>query len=246
MPLTEEDLKQIGGLITQTMAEATKAQGETMQKEIAKQVNGAMAKHKASAGENLTPEQVQEKIESALAEAEKKRQEQQTTQQQQGKGGQPDAQSTAQLNELKQANADLLKKVQNMEDKAKREEQARLHAEEKSALTQALQAAKVRGELMAPAIAYLHGDGRPVTRNKGGEIVFNFKGETGAVEELDLGAGVAAWLKTQEGKAFLPPVDVGGGGDGRRPNAGGGGKGANAGTALSLAEAAQHLNMNGL
>lgn len=239
MPLTDEDLKQIGGLITQTMAEVGKSQGEAMRAEIAKQVNGAMAKHKASAGEVLTPEQVQEKIDSALAEAEKKRT---APQQQPGKEGQQDGQASAQFNELKQANADLLKKVQDMETKAKREEQARKHAEEKSALTQALQSAKVRGELMAPAIAYLHGEGRSVTRNKVGEIVFNFKGETGAVDELDLAAGVAAWLKTPEGKAFLPPVDAGGGGDGRRPTSGPIGGGSSAGTGLTLAEAAQHLN----
>lgn len=64
------------------------------------------------------------------------------------------------------------------------------------------------------AVALLHGEEKRLVR-EGGKRFLRLQGKHGD-EDLPLEAGVAAWLKTDDGKAFVPAAKVGG--SGNNPN----------------------------
>lgn len=118
--------------------------------------------------------------------------------------------------ELKKANtriADLERKNKEAEDRASSTETKRLAGEEKVALQKALRTAGVDDEhRVRAAVAVLFNVDKRVGRNDDNDIVFKVQ-RTGYVDELTLDEGVAEWVKTDEGKTFMPPRGVAGSGN---------------------------------
>lgn len=85
--------------------------------------------------------------------------------------------------------------------------------EEKGTLKDQLTAQGVRKEMIGPLSAWLLGEdsGKVVRRNAEGKIVF-IQGEGDDGDEVPVKDGLAAWLKTDTGKTYLAPRQVGGSG----------------------------------
>jgi len=116
------------------------------------------------------------------------------------------------LDELERAN----KKLQDDNKRAAEETMAQRRAneanEERTALAGALKRAGVSDDRIAGAAALLYHDQKKLKRDSDGNIRFVQKDQYGNVEEVEVDVGVAAWATTGEGKAYLPPVPVQGGG----------------------------------
>lgn len=136
-----------------------------------------------------------------------------------GTGGTGGAGGGAQLDEATQrelakmkADNDSLKKRLDEEAKAREEERsARARQEERSALTEALRKAGIPDGRLGGAVSYLFLDQKKIVRDKEGNITWPVKRD-GYEDPLSIEQGVAEWLKTDEGKAYLPPVDATGSG----------------------------------
>jgi hypothetical protein len=91
-------------------------------------------------------------------------------------------------------------------------------AEERKVLADALKKHGVDETRLDGAVALLYADRKRVVRDKEGKIRFALPRE-GFVDEVDVESGAAEWVKSSEGKAYLPPRDVEGGGQrgGRAP-----------------------------
>lgn len=85
--------------------------------------------------------------------------------------------------------------------------------EEKHALTAALNTAGITGAKQRAAIALLYTEDKRVVRNDDGEIGFTVQ-KAGYTEHVTLEEGINQWLKTEEGKEFLPARGAGGSGAG--------------------------------
>ena len=94
-------------------------------------------------------------------------------------------------------------RLQESEQRRLQEEQARLAQEERTALSQALTGAGVDPDAIGLAMASLYTEQKRVARNDQGAIFFKVSGQYGE-ELLPLSEGIAAWLKTSEGKRCLP------------------------------------------
>lgn len=110
----------------------------------------------------------------------------------------------------------LARLQKEMDDlKKEREESAKkaLADEEKTVLKDQLTAQGVRKEMLGPLAAWLLGEdsGKIVRRNGEGKIVF-IQGEGDDGDEVPVKDGLAAWLKTDTGKTYLAPRQVGGSG----------------------------------
>lgn len=105
------------------------------------------------------------------------------------------------------------------------EKQTRLREEERGQLAQVLRAKGLPDVTVKAAVALLHTEEKRVARTEDGKIVFKIEKGTGAgryTDELEVEAGVDEWLKTDEGKGFLPARPAqGAGGQAARPNPGG-------------------------
>lgn len=99
--------------------------------------------------------------------------------------------------------------------KLEREEAAKklLADEEKNTLKDQLTAAGVRKEMVGPLTAWMLGEdsGKLVRRNAEGKIVF-IQGDGDDGDEVAIKDGLAGWLKTDTGKTYLAPRQVGGSG----------------------------------
>lgn len=104
------------------------------------------------------------------------------------------------IKELEQANA--------KEREAREQEKAtRLREEERGSLATALRAAGLPDTTVKAAVALLHTEDKKVARTEDGRIVFRMEKGQGVsryTDELDLDAGVGEWLKSDEGKSFMP------------------------------------------
>jgi hypothetical protein len=101
------------------------------------------------------------------------------------------------------------------EKRAKEAEEKKAWQEERTTLTGALTKAGVRKELMPAAIALLHTEQKRLSRAEDGTLRFKH-----GDDDHEVDAGIAAFLKTEEGQSYLPP----------RNAAGSGSTGANRGT----------------
>lgn len=143
-----------------------------------------------------------------------------------GKGGQPDQVSD-------QVKADLLRyeaRIKELEGIAKNERDAReqekatrLREEERTTLANVLRQAGLGDPQVKAAVAVLHTEDKKVSRTEDGRIVFKIERGSGAAkytDEMDLDKGVGEWLKTDEGKGYVPARQAAGaGGQAARPGA---------------------------
>jgi hypothetical protein len=108
---------------------------------------------------------------------------------------------------------------------AKVQEQLKIEAEEKRAITtkqqrteerealgRALEKAGVPPLVRPGALALLSERGI-VSRDADGNIIYRGKDKHGVEETSPLDDGIAAWVTSDEGKGYLPPKDIGGSGD---------------------------------
>lgn len=108
--------------------------------------------------------------------------------------------------ELKKALArieELEGKNRDAEERATQTEAKRLRSEERTALTEALVQAGVDKSRMRAAVALIYGEDQAVGRDDDKRIVFKIP-KAGYTDEVTLEEGISHWLKTDEGKAFLP------------------------------------------
>lgn len=105
-------------------------------------------------------------------------------------------------------------KVANAERQAREEERkTRLVEEERNSLANALRGKGVDEKRLKGAMALLYTEEKKVTRDETGAIKFRVQRE-GYEDLMDLGAAVEEWLKTEEGKTYLPPRPAAGSGSG--------------------------------
>lgn len=207
MALDEEDKKLIAGLIGEALG--------TQKDEITKMVNGVAATMKKQIAGLPTTENVNKLVEeqtAAALEAVAKKKESETPKDPGGKKPAADPEVAAQLQELRTANEKLLKKVEEGQRLREQEQATRLAAEEKAAVNSMLAEVKVRPALVGPAYAWLRERGM-VKRDDEGEIVIEMKGASGVTEAYPLKEGLTKWIKTEEGREFLPARDAAGAGD---------------------------------
>jgi len=109
-------------------------------------------------------------------------------------------------------------RINELEEKNRQEANAReqermerLQTEEKHALSSALANAGIEGSRARAAMSLLYTEDKRVTRNDDGDIVFLVP-KAGYVDQVTLDEGITDWLKTEDGKAFLPPRGAGGSG----------------------------------
>ena len=115
-------------------------------------------------------------------------------------------QTSQELEELKKAQAriaELERKNQEAEAAAQATERKRLQAEERNALTQALRNSGIEDTRIRAAVSLIYNEDQRVGRAEDGSIIFKVP-KAGYTDEVTLDEGLADWLKTDEGKAFLP------------------------------------------
>ena len=91
------------------------------------------------------------------------------------------------------------------------EKQKRLSLEEKSRLADELRLAGVPDSRVRAAVALVYTEDKRVGRNANGDVVY-FVPKDGYTDEVSLSDGVKEWMKSDEGKVFLPPRDASGSG----------------------------------
>lgn len=105
-------------------------------------------------------------------------------------------------------------------EKQERDKERHLRSvnEERAALKDVLQAEGVPSDRLKAAVAVLYTEDQRIGRDDHGNIQFLTQ-EEGYVDRASLKEGVAKFLKTDEGKIYLPPRDVSGSGNkgGRAP-----------------------------
>lgn len=106
----------------------------------------------------------------------------------------------------------LKEQVENERQAREAEKQARMSQEERTALSQALTAAGVDGARLKAAMALLYTEEKRIARNDKGEVGFKIQVAGGYEDVVSIEQGLTEWLKTDDGKAFLPPRAAGGSG----------------------------------
>ena len=219
MPLDEQDLAKIAELITAATTETEKKTTTMVNKAM-----GTLKPWKDRLEAIPDPEALSTSIKSQIAaladELAKKAPAP-------GAGGVPAIDETTKklVEDLKAANEALMGKLRKGEEERKTERETRLASEEKQAISATLSKLQVKPSLLEPALDHIRARGM-VKRGSDGTIVVERKDDIGGTELVTLEEGLTAWTKTDVGKEFLPPRDVGGsgntGGGGRRTgNAGG-------------------------
>ena len=229
MALTEEDKTTITELITATLTAALPTALEPMKKEFGRMANGAAttaakaaikaiedkvaslpdAEGLATLIEAKIGEKVPAKVEGAKDEA---------------------AQAASKAAEDKfQKQIDALKKqLQAKDDSEKAATLKQQRTEERTVLGTALEKAGVKPSLRPAAIALLIERGA-LARDAEGAVIYKSRDAAGAEEIKQVEAGIADWIKSDEGKEYLPPKEAGGSGDKSRAHGGKGNEGAKAG-----------------
>ena len=131
-----------------------------------------------------------------------------------GKGNQLSAEVSEELNKARGQVAELTAMVEKerraREEEREQAEKAKAESsrrEERDQLGQILRARGVPETQARAAVALLHGEENKVGRAEDGAIVFKIQKGTGQakyVDEVALDKGVDEWLKTDDGKTFLP------------------------------------------
>lgn len=133
------------------------------------------------------------------------------------KGGQPkeDAPADDKTSALEAKLREMEAKFSEERSAREREVQTRMQQEEKTALSQALNANGVTGAKLRAAMAILYTEDKRISRDEKGEIGFKVprgSGQNTYEEMLPIEAGVVEWLKTDDGKEFAPPRNAHGSG----------------------------------
>lgn len=120
--------------------------------------------------------------------------------------------------EVKAQMAEMQNRLKAAEAEREREKQAReqeraerMRSEERAALADALRSAGVGDKQVKPAVAMLFTEEGRVKRDDTGAIKFRVQ-KDGYEDLVDLETAVKEWVKTEEGKIFLPARQVGGSG----------------------------------
>lgn len=125
-----------------------------------------------------------------------------------GKGGEAESETKKQLAAMQKRLEAAEKKTEEERTARETERQARMRDEERTTLASALRKAGVSEEARVKgAMALLYTEEKRVARTEDGRIVYR-KGD----DELDLDKGIADFLKSDEGKLYLPPRQVAGSG----------------------------------
>lgn len=147
-----------------------------------------------------------------------------------GKGtpGASDSETAKELARMKADRDADAKRIKALEEAGRQKDQELEESTFRAGMQAALTKAGVKPSLMNAAMA-LHKNSGKFKVKKGalcGTITL-----TGGVEDDDVPAdkAIEEWVKSEEGKQFLAPVDAGGTGDGRSPRAGGAQPGAGVG-----------------
>ena len=156
-------------------------------------------------------------------------------------GAKPDDETAKALSELKTANETLQARLKKQDEERKAEKAQQAAMEESAAVSAALiKAEGFKKGLLQPALDHIKSRGM-IKRDPQGAIAVEVKNEIGGTELVALEDGMAAWLKTDTGKEFLQPKDVGGSGTG----AGGRARGGVAVPVLTGAQMAAVFNESG-
>jgi len=134
-------------------------------------------------------------------------------------GDKPPSAAEIELAKMKTEQKVIREKLEATENAAAAEKQKAVVQQERSSLTNALRKGGVDDARLGAASAYLYLDQKLIERDEDGNICMRFKREWGP-ELLPIDEGIVEYLGTDEGKVFLPPVDVSGSGNkGGRPPA---------------------------
>lgn len=144
-----------------------------------------------------------------------------------GSGGGGSDQFAAQIKQLEAKYEGQLRELRTANDQEKaeraKEREIRLRDEERGILTDTLRTSGLPDTMIKAAVALLHSEEKRIGRTEDNRVVFRTEKGTGAaryVDEQDVAAGVADWLKTDDGKAFVPARPAqGAGGQPSRPGA---------------------------
>lgn len=107
--------------------------------------------------------------------------------------------------------ADLENKYSEEKKQREAEASARAREEERGALQTALRTAGIEDNRLRAAVALIYGEDQRVGRADNGDIVFKVQ-KAGYVDEVTLDDGIGDWLKSDEGKTFLPARGAAGSG----------------------------------
>lgn len=116
------------------------------------------------------------------------------------------------LAKLKSDNESLNKRLEQQDTAAKEKETKAEKKETRSQLDRALSKAGISTDRVSGAGAFLFHDRDIVKRNDEGEVCIEFKRDWGK-ELVPIEKGITEWVKTDEGKGYMPPVDAGGSGN---------------------------------
>lgn len=226
MAFTEEQKKEIASIIAAAIPEAIKPLLDESKEEFGKMANGA-----ATRAVDKVMKDVKGKLDGvptgdALAELVK-------TQIEAVKGelGKVQATPASGNGEPKKPDTEFLKLQEQMANLLKERERERAEFkatqeriardEEARALTDELRK-HVRPELVDAAALLLNVKQKAIVRDEKGNIVYRAQRKD-YEENLTVSDGVAEWIKSEQGKVFLPAKEVGGGGDkngGKAPTSG--------------------------
>jgi hypothetical protein len=180
---------------------------------VVKAVNGAVSTHLSRALEKRDSA-LEERMSKLLTESLGQR----TTEQVKPDAGGDDKAGDA----MKAIEAKYQKTLQEMQQSLERERSQReqersqrLVGEERGTLRDTLLEAGVPQPLVPAAVAYLHGELKRVKRDDDGSIIFEIpeKGPTGSyVDRVSVKEGIERFLKTEEGKHYLPAKPAAGSG----------------------------------
>lgn len=202
------------------------ALSEDAKKEVAEMVNsavtGAVTNHLGRFKKSFTEEIAKTLTETIgpIGEQLKTLTERQVqAQQPTGKGNN---QGDAQSQEMRDSLLRYENRIKELEQQNKAEREARetekatrLREEERNKLASVLNERGIPAPQVRAAVALLHTEDKRVARTEDGRIVFKFERGSGQgkyVDELEVDKGVDEWLKSDEGKAYLPARQAGGSG----------------------------------
>ena len=209
---------------------AAEAADKALEERVSKIVNSALTSHM----KRVKPGLGAEELEKFLEDREAKRAEAGEAEKSKSKGGDSEVEKLRKQLEKQAKDFAEMKATAEKANAAKRDTDGRM------ALSQELEKGGITGQRLKHALNHLRAEGL-VKFGEGDKLVFT-QGE----EDVDLAAGVVGWLKTDDGKHFLPPSGAGGSGSGQGGKAGT----ARAGTggdskARAAAALASHLGRGG-
>ena len=192
---------------------AAEAADKALEERVSKIVNSALTSHMKRVKPGLGAEELEKFLEDReakrAAEAEEKKK---------AGGGADDKTAAERIAEKKRLEA-IEKKLAEAEAKSAALEKRATEEQRRANMSGALEAAGVKGVQVRHALRYLEGEGL-VKPNDDGQLVFVKRSGSGAEEEVEFAKGLADWMKTDDGKHFLPPSGAGGSGSGQGGKAG--------------------------